>query len=65
MQWILLEQDLWEHVLGEAMKPELADTAKVTTPEKQVITDWMKRDQQAFTAISLLISDVLVYWKAY
>ena len=62
MRWILLEQDLWEHALGEAIKPELANTHKVTDSEKQVIADWMKKDQQAFVAISLCISDdYLVY----
>ena len=45
MHWILLEQDLWEHASGEAMKPEPANTHKVTDSEKQVITDWMKKDQ--------------------
>ena len=62
MRWILLEQDLWEHALGEAMKPEPADTHKVTDSEKWAIADWMKKDQQAFAAISLHISDdYLVY----
>ena len=46
----------------ETTKPEPADTAKVTASEKQAITDWMKRDQQAFAAISSQISDnYLVY----
>ena len=57
MHWILLEQDLWEHASGEAIKPEPDDTHKVTDSEKQVIADWMKKDQQAFAAISLRISD--------
>jgi hypothetical protein len=62
MRWILFEQDLWEHASGEAKKPEPADTTNVTDPEKQAIADWMKRDQQAFVAISLHISDnYLVY----
>jgi Domain of unknown function (DUF4219)/gag-polypeptide of LTR copia-type len=62
MQWILFEQDLWEHASGEAKKPEPANTTNITDPEKQVIADWMKRDQQAFMAISLRISDdYLVY----
>ena len=62
MRWILLEQDLWEHASGEAMKPEPADAHKVTDSEKWAIADWMKKDQQAFAAISLRISnDYLVY----
>ena len=62
MRWILLEQDLWEHASGEAIKPELDDTHKVTDSEKRAIADWIKKDQQAFVAISLRISDdYLVY----
>ena len=62
MRWILLEQDLWEHASGEAIKPEPDDTHKVTNSEKRAIADWMKKDQQAFAAISLCISDdYLVY----
>ena len=62
MCWILLEQDLWEHASGEAIKPEPDDMHKVTDSEKRTIADWMKKDQQAFAAISLHISnDYLVY----
>ena len=62
MCWILLEQDLWEHASGEAMKPEPANAHKVTDSEKQTIANWMKKDQQAFMAISLRISNnYLVY----
>ena len=35
MHWILLEQDLWEHALGEAIKPEPDDTHKVTDSENE------------------------------
>ena len=59
---ILLEQDLWEHASGEAIKPEPDDTHKVTNSEKRVIADWIKKDQQAFAAIRLRISNnYLVY----
>ena len=39
MCWILLEQDLWEHASGEAIKPEPDDMHKVTDSEKRAITD--------------------------
>ena len=44
IHWILLEQDLLEHISGQAVKPELADSQTVINPEKKkVIADWMKR----------------------
>ena len=62
MHWILLEQGLWEHASGEAEIPVLADPDKVTGPERKAIADWTRKDQQAFAAISLHISDdYLVY----
>ena len=62
MRWILLEQGLWEHASGEAEMPVLADPDKVTGPEWKAIADWTRKDQQAFVAISLHISnDYLVY----
>ena len=62
MHWILLEQSLWEHALGEAEMLVPADPNKVTGPEWKVIADWTRKDQQAFAAISLCISnDYLVY----
>ena len=62
MHWILLEQGLWEHASGEAEMPVPADPDKVTGPERKVIADWTRKDQQDFVAISLCISnDYLVY----
>jgi Domain of unknown function (DUF4219)/gag-polypeptide of LTR copia-type len=62
LRWILIEQDLWDHVSGESKKPVFIDLNKPLPQEIKAITEWNIRDQQAFATISLRISDkYLVY----
>jgi len=57
LRWILIDQDLWGHVTGVDKRPEPVDTNAVTPAEQQEIIDWDRKDQQAYAAICLRISD--------
>jgi len=57
LRWILIDQDLWGHVTGVDKRPEPVDTNVVTPAEQQEIIDWDRKDQQAYVAICLRISD--------
>jgi len=51
LQWTLIEQDLWGHASGDAMRPTPQDKNNVTAVEMQVISDWEKKDQETYAAI--------------
>ena len=55
--WILIEQDLWCYVTGDVTRPVPVDTNSVTAVEWQQMAKWDWKDQQAYAAISLRISD--------
>src|SRR6266481_3898951 len=62
LRWILIDQDLWGYVTGVDKQPEPVDMNTVTAVERQEMTEWDQKDQQAYAAICLRISnDYIVY----
>src|SRR5882724_5503085 len=57
LQWILIEQGLWGYVTSDVTQPVPVDTNTVTADERQQIAEWDCKDQQAYAAICLRISD--------
>ncbi len=57
LRWILIDQDLWGYVTGVDKRPKPADMNTVTAVEQQEMTEWDRKDQQAYAAICLWISD--------
>src|SRR6266481_9692306 len=57
LRWILIDQDLWGYVTRVDKRPEPVDTNTVTAMERQEMTEWDQKDQQAYAAICLRISD--------
>src|SRR6266481_1418434 len=57
LRWILIDQDLWGYVTRVDKRPKPADTNTVTAVERQEMTEWDRKDQQAYAAICLQISD--------
>ena len=47
----------WGYVTGVDKRPKLVDTNTVTAKERQEMTEWDRKDQQAYAAICLQISD--------
>ena len=62
LRWVLIEQDLWGHVTGNVARPVPADVNAVTAAEQQSIDDWERKDQQAYAAICLQISDEYIVY---
>src|SRR6266481_2383857 len=62
LRWILIDQDLWGYVTGVNKQPELVDMNAITAAEQQEMIEWDQKDQQAYVAICLQISnDYIVY----
>src|SRR6266481_7319991 len=62
LRWILINQDLWGYVTGVNKRPELADMNAITAAEWQEMIEWDQKDQQAYVAICLWISnDYIIY----
>ena len=62
LHWVLIEQDLWGHVTRNVVRPVPADVNAVTAAEQQSIDDWERKDQQAYAAICLRISDKYIVY---
>ena len=62
LHWVLIKQELWGHVTRNMAWPVLADVNVVTAAEQQSIDDWEWRDQQAYVAICLRISDEYIVY---
>ena len=60
--WVLIEQDLWGHVTGNVAQPVPANVNVVTAAEQQVIDNWEQKDQQAYAAICLCISNKYIVY---
>jgi len=58
----LIEQGLWGYVTGDVTRPVPVDTNAVTADEWQQIAEWDRKDQQAYAAICLWISDNYVIY---
>jgi len=53
----LIKQGLWGYVTSDVTQPVPVDTNVVTADEWQQIAEWDQKDQQAYAAICLQISD--------
>ena len=59
---VLIKQDLWGHVTGNVVWPVPADVNMVTAAAQQSIDNWERKDQQAYAAICLQISDKYIIY---
>ena len=62
LEWILDDQDFWDITISIEAEPTPADLNNITEAERQVITNWKRKDKKARKEICLCISDEhLVY----